>query len=161
MKKIILIMLLTIASFADYIEGSVIGVPSKSNVQDAPVIFMNTVTPTGATVNTWTKIDLTGIVPTGTKAVRLDGNLLITHGTTAEIADLMVHFRKTGETYNYSYNMQVIEASTGDGQRSIGGLWIALDDNLCFDYKWNVPYLGTYPSYSAYGINLSLTAYLR
>lgn len=147
----------------EYLEGDIIGVPSKSNTQYNPPVFMNSSTtpPIGAAHNTWTTIDLTGIVPPGTKAVRLDGVLIITHGNSTETANLKVHFRKGGETDEYNYNMQVIETQVGGGQRSTAGVWIALDDNLCFQYKWATDYLGAYPTYSGYAINLSLTAYVR
>lgn len=144
-----------------YLEGNIVGVPEVSPLAQNPIIFLNTYTGTGATRNTWTKVDMTGIVPSGTKAIRLDGILIITHGTTSETADLMVHFRKPNETYEYNYIMQTIEASTLNGQRSNAGTWIALDENMCFEYKWNSQTLGQYPTYSAYGLNLTLTAYMR
>lgn len=144
-----------------YIEGDIIGVPQKSPTGQNPIIFLNTYTGAGVARNTWSKVDMKGLVPPDTKAIRLDGILIITHGTTAETADLVVHFRKPGETYEYNYIMQTIEASTLNGQRSNAGTWVALDDDLCFEYKWNTQSLGTYPAYSAYGLNLTLTAYLR
>ena len=163
MKKIILMLAILISSInANYIEGNTIGIPGSSPTQQNPVIFLNTATGIGSAWNVWTKVDLTNIVPAGTKAVRLDGYLIITHGITPEIADLMVHFRKTGDTsFPYSYIMQAIEVDTKGGQRSTAGTWIVLDDDLTFEYKWNVNQLGTYPNYSSYGINLSITAYLR
>lgn len=144
-----------------YNEGDVIGVPKLSPLSQNPVIFLNTATGVGATRNTWATIDLTDIVPSGTKAVRLDGILIISHGSATEMADLMVHFRLPSETYDYGYIMQTIETASGGGQRSNAGTWVSLDENLCFQYKWNTQSIGVYPTYSSYGINLTLTAYLR
>lgn len=165
MRNLILVMLLSISCFGySFVEGTTIGVPSKSPTGIAPVIFINTATGAGVTENPsgeWSVIDLSGIVPDGTKAVRLDGLMLITHGSTSETANLTIAFRSVGETYSYTYNMQVIEASTGNGQRSIGGDWIAIDENKCFEIKWDRTSQGQYPEFSSYGINLRLTAYLR
>ncbi|MCK4521912.1 MAG: hypothetical protein KAU20_05020 [Nanoarchaeota archaeon] len=147
-----------------YTEGSIIGVPTKSPTGQNPVIFINTYSGAGVTEHPegeWSEVDLTGIVPEGTKSVRLDGILLITQGTTAESADLTVAFRAVGETYNYTYNMQCIEASIGNGQRSNAGTFVAVDDDLCFEMKWNRSTQGQYPLHCSYGINLGLTAYIR
>lgn len=163
MKKIILLMVgLVSLMFGSFVEGNRIGVPLKSPTQSNPIIFLNTVTGVGATWNQWTTVDMTGKVPADTKAIRLDGILIISHGSSSETADLMVHFRKTNDTsFPYTYIMQTIETDIGAGQRSNAGTWVALDENLTFQYKWNVNQLGTYPQYSSYGINLSMTAYLR
>lgn len=145
-----------------YREGYIIGVPEKSPLSQNPVIFLNTYTGVGATRNTWTTVDLSEIVPSGTKSVCLDGILIITHGTSSETADLMVHFRKPSETYEYGYIMQTVETAVGSGQRSNASVWVSLDENRCFQYKWNTQYpVNSYPSYSSYGLNLTLTAYIR
>lgn len=147
-----------------YTEGSIIGVPAKSPTGQNPVIFINTYTGVGMTehpVNQWSIVDLTGIAPDGTKAVRLDGILIITHGTTVETGDLTVAFRAVGETYDYGYIMQTIEASVSNGQRSNAGTWVAINAEKKFEMKWNKSTSGQWPDNCSYGINLSLTSYLR
>lgn len=146
-----------------YVEGSVIGVPNASPTGQNPVIFINSFTGDGVTDHppgVWSNVDLSAIVPAGTTAVRLDGILIITHGTTVETADLTVAFR-ADPSWEYGYIMQTIEAAVGGGQRSNAGAWVALDANRCFEMKWTRATLGQWPANSSYGINLSLTAYLK
>lgn len=144
-----------------YKEGFIVGAPLKSPTGQNPVIFVNSYTNAGALPDVWTTVDLSAIVPVGTKSVCLDGILIITHGNTSETADLTVSFRLPSETYEYGYIMQTIEASILNGQRSNASTWVSLDDNRCFQYKWSKSTSGTYPTNSSYGINLSVTAYVR
>lgn len=146
-----------------YLEGSVIGVPARSPTGQNPPIFINTTTGAGVVEHPpgqWSTVDVSSLVPTGTIAIRLDGILIITHGSTPETADLTVAFR-TDPSWNYGYIMQTVEASVGNGQRSNAGAWVSLDANRCFQMQWTKSTFGTWPTNSSYGINLSLTAYLR
>ena len=146
-----------------YIEGAVIGVPKNSPTGQNPVIFINSYSGAGLAEyppGQWSTVDLSAIVPADTIAVRLDGILIITHGSAVETADMTVAFR-TDPSYDYGYVMQTIEASVGNGQRSNAGAWVALDSNLCCQMKWTRATQGQWPANSSYGVNLSLTAYLR
>lgn len=147
----------------NYIEGSIIGVPAKSPSEQNPFIWINTYT--GNQMNehpegVWTAFSTAGMVPEGVKAVRLDGMLVITHGTTAETADVTVAFRSTSDI-NPTYVMQTIEASIGNGQRSCAGTWVALDSSGAFEVKWTKSTAGQWPTNSCYAIALWITAYIR
>jgi len=146
-----------------YVEGSVVGVPLRSPTTQNPPIFINTATGDGVAAHppgVWSTVDVSSIVPADTLAVRLDGILIITHGTTVETADLTVAFR-TDQNWDYGYIMQTCEASAGNGQRSNAGVWVSLDANKCFQIKWTRSTQDNWPTNSSYGINLTLTAYLR
>lgn len=147
---------------ADFVEGTTIGVPSQSPTELNPPIFVNSYAGLGPAADSWATVDLSTVVPSGTKAARLDGILIITHGSTAETCDLHIAYRTNGSTLEPGYIHQAIETSTTGGQRSTAGVWVALDADRKFQFKWyKSTTAGTWPTYCAYGINLSLTAYLR
>jgi hypothetical protein len=143
----------------NWIECEKIYIPDDSP-QGRTAIFVNTYTGVGGANNTWITSDVSSLVPADAKAIHVNGILIITHGTTAETADLHLHIR-TDPTANPAYNGQVIEATVGNGIRSTMACWIALDANKCFQYKYTIPNPPpkVYPTYSAYGINLSIDAY--
>jgi len=108
---------------------------------------------------TWTTVDVSSLVPSGTKAIFVQGILILTHGTNSQLADMKVAFRQTGDTDDAPYNMQVIEAHVSGGQRSTAGQWIPLDSNGCFDVKISTDNpTGQWPSYASYGASLRINA---
>lgn len=153
----------------DWLEGNIIGVTKCSPTQSNPVIFINTHTNTmssfGKSMHSlpdqWTTVSVASHVPNNTIAIFITGLLIITHGTTQETADLQVFFRANDATTDYNYNWQTVEASVGNGQRSTMAVWIPLNTDREFDFKWHRSTIGQYPDNSAYGVNLSLNAYLR
>lgn len=148
---------------APFIEGGIIGVIANAPAGQQPPIFINTYTGDGMTQfpeGQWVDVDVSAYVPADAIAVRLDGLLIISHGTTTETADLTVAFR-TDTTNSYSYTMQCVETAVGSGQRTDAGTWVALSAAKKFQMKWTRSTGGSYPTNSAYGINLSLTAYVR
>lgn len=152
---------------AQWISGT-IGVPAGGPASVTRAIFLNTSTGVGVDVwpdsgvpgsnGPWRTVDVSELVPEGTKAIRLDGLLIISHGSISGTADLAVGFRAMGETADYSYVLQTIEAESGQGVRSNAGTWIALDENRQFEFRWQRTLPGTWPTYPAYGINLRITA---
>lgn len=125
-----------------------------------PLLFFNSVSNTGPAHNTWTIVNLSSTCPPNTKAIHVTGLLIITHGSSAEIADLNVYFRAPGATDpTGNYKAQCIEATIGGGQRSTMACWIpVVNDQI--EWKWDVNSLGTYPTKSAYALNLSIDAVL-
>lgn len=125
-----------------------------------PLLFFNSHTGQGPSRNTWTTHDVSQYVPPGTSAVHVTGLLIITHGSSAEVADLMVGFKGYGlPDISGNYKAQCIEAAVGGGQRSTMACWIPLVDGK-FEWKWDVQSLGTYPLKSAYALNLAIDAIL-
>lgn len=165
----------------DWTEGSIVGFPTGGPASHMiSPIFINTATGSGMTQypdsglpgsdGPWRKVDLSAVVPEGTKAVFLSGLLIITHGTNPGTADLAVGFRKTGfqltpnptgDPDNHAYVLQVCDAFPGGGQRSSAAVWVALDENRCFEFRWQRTLPGAWPSNPAYGINLRVTSYIK
>lgn len=164
-----------------WLEGTAVGVPEGGPASHmiAP-IFINTATGEGVAQlpdsgvpganGPWRLVDLSGIVPEGTKAVFLSGLLIITHGSEAGIADLAIGFRKPGYALNptpawdpndHSFVMQCCEVDVTGGQRSTAATWVPLDDDRCFEIRWQRSMAGSFPVKPSYGINLRITAYLR
>lgn len=158
---ILLLALFAITTQAAFVEGTTIGVSAQSPTQDNPPIFVNSYTASGPAADAWSTVDLCKVVPAGTKAARLEGLLIITHGTTVETCDLNISYRVNGSSLEPGYIHQSIEATVGNGQRSTAGVWVPLDATRKFQFKWHRSTSGTWPTHCSYGINLSLTAYLR
>ena len=126
-------------------------------------LFFNAYTGDGPPEKTWHKVDVSDLVHPDTKAVHLTGILIITRGTTSEVANLRIYFRKNNDydpTIPGRYKHQAIEASSGGGQRSTMSTWVPLNDDLTFEYRWEGDQKGSYPTYSAYGANLVIDAFL-
>lgn len=132
-------------------------------------VYVQTHLPTGSNEgpqaqNTPHVVDL---VPYGVaedaKVAWLSGLLIITHGSSSEIADIMVSFAAENDAaFNCSkYIGQTIEAATGSGQRSNFSTMVPLTNGkFKFCYRLATPG-GQYPSQSSYAINLSLQAWGR
>lgn len=149
------------ANGVQWMEGSVLGVP-VGNAKNPMAIFANSYTQAGPPAGVWTPVYVEQHgVPGDAIAVYLSGILIITHGTTAETADLTVAFRACGNDLPAAaYSGQVVEAHVGGGQRSGVSTWVPLS-GACFEWQWNRSTSGTWPTNSAYGINLSMQAYVR
>lgn len=141
------------------VECSILGFPARSPTQFYTVIQVNTAE-TGPSSGDcylpeiWNPVDVSHWVPEGTKMLRLDGILILSHPLPTDIAEVLIAFRKHGETYDYYDAMQVIDQH-GGGQRSGSGTWVPLDEQRRFDFKWKRAGSG------AHGFNLRMTAYAR
>lgn len=111
--------------------------------------------------NKWITVSVADRVPEGTKAIYLTGLLLITHGYVDEIGGLTIAFRRKGETENYRYNHQTCEAHIGGGARSPMSVWVPLDENREFEFKWTRSTPEPHPQHCCYGINLVLNAFAK
>lgn len=126
-------------------------------------IFVNTHTGMGGQPNTWQRVDLKPFgVPADAMAVQVTGFLIITHGSTPETADLSVALRRPGaEAVSCAnYQGQTVEAHVGGGQRSNMSTWVPVaNGELEFCYRRSTQ--GQWPTSSAYGVNLSVQAWVR
>ena len=158
---ILLLMGFSTPAAADWIEGSLIGVP-LDNPKIPVAVFLNSYTGDGAQAGQWVEIDLTEQgIPDDTLAVFLSGLLIITHGTTGELCNLTVSFRAPGDDLSAAnYLGQAIEAHNGGGQRSTFATWVPVFDRR-FEFRWDRGTGGQYPAHCAYAVNLSLQAYVR
>lgn len=117
----------------------------------------------------WHTVDLGAFgVPPDALAAFLSGMLVITGGTTAEIADIQVGFRRPGDTTPCTkylgqtvFQTNVIgEQVVYGGQRSNMATWVPLVDGK-FEFCYQISTPGAWPSNSSYAINLSLQAWAR
>lgn len=111
----------------------------------------------------WNRVDLKPWgVAANAKWAELSGILIVTHGTQPETAHINITFRAVGDNDSNCnhYIGQTIEAATGNGQRS--GLTVTVPlTNGEFEWCYIRHTPGTYPSNSAYGINLVLQKWGR
>lgn len=111
----------------------------------------------------WNEIDVSSIVPEGTIAVFLQGLLIITHGQTNEVCDLMISFRLPGDDKGNpagNYMGQVTEAQREGGQRSTFASWVPVSPQRRFEFWWTTA-TPLQPMGCTYGVNLKLQAYTR
>lgn len=115
----------------------------------------------------WQIVDLTvapWLLAADAKAAMLSGVLIITHGTTAETADLQVVFRPPGDVRvscdGANLIGQAMETAVGNGQRSNMSTWVPLVDGR-LEYCWRTSTPGTWPNNSSYAVNLSVQAWVR
>lgn len=139
--------------------------PSPARIYSGNVVYVErgVAVPLGPQqAGVWHMVDLVpyGVSPDA-KVAFLSGMLLITHGTTPELADLKVVFKRPSDSTGCEkYMGQVIETDVNGGQRSGFASWVPLEDGL-FVYCYTVTTPGGYPEHSSYGINLSLQAWGR
>lgn len=147
---------------AGFVEGTTLGVVAHSPKQ-IPVVFFNTHTGEGMAAfpeNEWATVDVSRVIPAVVKAVYLSGLLIVTHGTAEELCDLTLAYRNDGDTEDYSYIAQAVETTVDAGQRTPHSIWIPVREGR-FQIKWRRSTDGKWPEHCAYGMNLSLVAYLR
>lgn len=96
------------------------------------------------------------------KFAYLAGMLIITHGTTAEVADMHLTFRLPGDLTAdpTKYMGQTTEGNIGGGQRSNVGLWVPVKNGK-IEYYYTVVTPGAWPTNSSYGINFSIQGWAR
>jgi len=140
--------------------------PSQDRLYaDAPVyVQLGTPTPAGpAQQNTWHRVDLRPWgVPNDARFAFLNGLLVITHGTSPQIADLRVTFRSPDDITAdpTRYIGQCIEAHIGGGQRTnMSAIVKLLNGQFDFAYAASGP-IG-WPDFASYAINLSLDGYAK
>lgn len=115
----------------------------------------------------WHTVDFTAQpwgIPIDAKVVMLVGVLIITHGTTAETADLQLVFRAPGDerVACSASNLigQAVEASVGNGQRTNLTTWVPLVGGKT-QFCWILSTKGLWPTHSSYAVNMSVQAWAR
>lgn len=109
----------------------------------------------------WITVNVSDRVPEGTKAVFLTGILIVSYGATDIPANMTVKFRRKGETEEYKYIHQACITKAPECARSGISVWIPLDENGEFEFKWNRSTYGQWPEYPAYGMCLGLNAFAK
>lgn len=150
----------------EWFVGQEIGViPDDVGRQGNTIIFVNSWTGDGLTQfpnDVYGTVDLTGKIPPDTKGVFVSGILIITHGTTEEICDLHISFRRDETVPEWTYIGQTIEAQLLGGQRTpMFELLPVKDSKMQIKWSGNTISAGNYPSHCAYGVNFRLAGYVR
>lgn len=144
-------------------EYTHIGV-TDDNSKHPTAVFVNSYTGVGPAAGVWTAIDLTQYgVPADAKSAFLSGLLIITGGSTPQNPDLHLALRAPGSVLSSAdYLGQAVAVGAGDGIRSGFASWVPLVNGQ-FEMQWNRVDGTTaqWPVGAAYGINLSLQAYVR
>lgn len=109
--------------------------------------------------NEWITVSVSDRVPLTSKSIYLTGILIITTGFHQESPSMTLKFRRKGCLEEYHYTHQVVVATSPGGCRSPMSVWIPLNEDKEFEFKWTRSTFGQYPQNSAYGISLSLNAW--
>lgn len=171
MKKIIailVVLLLPVLSLAQFREYNTIGI-ATDNSKEPIAVFFNTYTgecnPQSLCADSeWVDVDVSDVIPEDAGAIFLSGLLIITHGITNETCHMTISFRAPSSDFEESqygsYLGQVVEAHIGGGQRSGFSSWVPIEHGI-FQMKWARNTYSQWPHSCAYGINLTLQAYVR
>jgi hypothetical protein len=115
----------------------------------------------------WAVIDLTippWNVPGNAKWADLRGRIIITHGSTQEMASAGIAFRAIGDARvsctQENFMGQGVETQVDGGIRTNMSTWVPLIDGK-FEMCWSKSTPGTWPANSSYAFNLSIQAWAR
>lgn len=178
MKTLACILALLLApapALAQWAEGSIIGVPSRSP-QNAWIGWISSDNGIGPPDNQWVKMNVLntsahpyqGItngqfgIPAGVLAVHLAILEIQSHGFASEICGMTFAFRKPGETWEYGYTIQANTADVQNGGvRENGYNWVPVDANGDFEMKWTRNTQGTWSAHCSYAADIFVDAYVR
>lgn len=94
-----------------FVECSVVGIAAQSPVQNY-AYYWNTVNGQGMTQypeGQWRDVDVSPLVPAETKAVALEGLMLLTRGENPlEVTELRVAFRHPEDPFDHIYHLQAL-----------------------------------------------------
>ena len=119
----------------------------------------------------WSNISVASLVPAGTLAIRIAGNLIMTGGTIQKDnsgdwdQDFRVNFATPGaRPAKQTYCWQAI-LSLFTGVRQTASTWVVLGPDLSYDFFWTtlvagVPNFGAYPEYPTIGLHAWIEALL-
>ncbi len=108
--------------------------------------------------NKWITISVADRVPDTCKAIYLTGILIITTGNAQEDSFMKTYFRRKGDKKEF-VDIHRASVSTPCGVRTPVSLWVSLNEDKEFEFKWTRSTYGQYPNHSAYGMALYLNAW--
>ena len=111
--------------------------------------------------NKWVDVTIPAEFPDDVCAVQLHGILILTAGSRSEVANLTAAFRAPGETRDFDYSMQCVEANRGGGQRSNASVTVPVVDRK-FQIKWSFASDddgASWPTTTAFALNLAYSGY--
>lgn len=149
--------------------------PSPSRIYGPNnAVYVQTRLPEGSNVgpqqvDTWHTVDLAAFgVPSDAVAAYLSGMLVITGGTTPEIANITIGFRRPGDTTSCGkyLGQATFQTNSVAGQSIIGGqrtnmaTWVPLSNGK-LEFCYSLSTAGAWPDNPSYAINLSIQAWAR
>lgn len=144
-----------------FVRANELYVLAPGNPPSAGDYFISTAPFWGCSADLWCKVQLPADVAPDATAVFMSGIVIITHGYAIETADIKFGCRAPGDPQQPSwYNVQAVEASVGNGQRSTFGTWIPARNHQ-IECLWTRSTPGIWPDNSSYAINGTIQAYTR
>lgn len=106
----------------------------------------------------WTKVDVSDLVPVGTKAIMMQGEIFFTPSSGTPI--FAYKSRRSGSTID-PFNYHGLKYSTGP--RQVLDSWVVLlGEDRCFDFFWSDRIGTAFPTGTAqYGFNCSMIGYAK
>lgn len=109
--------------------------------------------------NEWVTVSVADRVPENAKAIFLTGRLIVSNGHIAQTGNMTVTFRRKGETREFAYQHQACICNVPECARSCLAVWVPLNEDKEFEFKWTRSTFGQWPEHPAYGMSLSLNAW--
>lgn len=109
--------------------------------------------------NEWITASVADRVPENAKAIFLVGRLIVSNGHVAQTGSMTLAFRRKGESREFQPPHQACVCSVPECARSGVSVWVPLDENKEFEFKWTRSSFGPWPENPAYGMSLSLNAW--
>lgn len=109
--------------------------------------------------NEWITVSVADRVPETAKVIFLTGRLIVSNGTIAQTGNMTIAFRRKGETQEFRYQHQTCICKVPECSRSCVAVWIPLNEDREFEFKWNRSSFGQWPENPAYGMSFSLNAW--
>lgn len=109
--------------------------------------------------NEWITVSVADRVPDRAKAIFLTGRLIVSNGSKPVTGNMTLAFRRKGETKEFRYQHQACICNSPENARSGVAVWVPLDKNKEFEFKWTRSTFSQWPEQPAYGMNLSLNAW--
>lgn len=156
-----LLALVPVVALAGWVEGTIIGVRDDSAAE--PTVFFGRTSPNGGLApGVWHDLDVTDWgMPSDTKAVFLQGLLIITGSTTQNLTcNLEVSAKKYGDD-SQVYVCQTAISQQWDGERSACSIWVPVH-NSKFRVRYAIsPTTDFNNGGCAFAANLKAGAYVR
>lgn len=109
----------------------------------------------------WITVSVADRVSKDATCIYLSGLLLISTGDIRDpiAPNMTIKFRRNGEEKEYRYTHQTTVCTFPGTSRSTMSVWVPLNKNKEFEFKWTRSTYGKWPLGSAYGMALYINAW--
>ena len=109
--------------------------------------------------NEWITVSVSDRVPESAKTIFLTGIMIVSNGHIAQTGNMTLSFRRKGEEKDFAYQHQTCICKVPECARSCIAVWVPLNEDKEFEFKWTRSTFGPWPSHPSYGMSLSLNAW--